>query len=157
MTAPQTSTSGKVSAGWMFWRVLNRLHNYISNANSGMIIGYYTLFSQWNLYCSQPPRIRDDAVESQESQSQTEGSKGKMHRSQRLYLGQLEFGDYRFCCVVPGSLTNGRSIDADVEVRPRIQDRKVKAPFLHLVGSNKIDRKVERFAGNQQRLKEGND
>jgi hypothetical protein len=98
-------------------------------------------------------------VKGQECQSQTEGPKSKMQCSRRLYLSKLEVGDYGLCCVFrgPGSLTHGRTIDADVEVRPRIQDRKVKAPFLHLTRSNKIGRNVKIFAGNQQRLKEDND
>jgi hypothetical protein len=83
-------------------------------------------------------------VESQESQSKAESSEGQMHRSQRLYLGQLEVGDYGSCrvCCIPGT-PDGRSIDADVEVRPRIQGRKVKAPFLHLSDSNEKDRKLK--------------
>jgi hypothetical protein len=154
ITAPQASTSGKVSAEWTFRRALNRL---VKLAGADSILNNHVLLAQRNLYSSRSPRVRDDPMDRKQCQGQAESPQRQVHCPEGLHLRQLKARDHGSCLVLgcPGHLTDGRSVEGHVEVRPSVELGKVKTPSFHLVRPGEEDTgKPKSLAGNQQRLKE---
>jgi len=152
-TAPQASTSGNVSAACTFRRALKRLA--IISANF-LRFDYYLLLPGGHLQSRCSTCIRDDTMDRQKRQGQAKSSQGQMHCPQRLNLCKLKIRDQSPGSILcsPWHLTNGRDIERHIEVRPGIEMRVLREPFFHVASLRReVYKKVNRLAGNQQRLK----